>query len=507
MAAKIIDQPSRTFYEYLLEPNETTEHCTPDKISLRAPVVKHKLGEESAFYLNMPFTSAIMQSVSGPKIAIELALNGGLSFIFHSQLIEKQAEMIREVKLYKAGFVESDSNLPPTATLEDAISLTQKTGHSTIAITVNGEKNGRLLGIITDKDYWIEDRMNRPDETVKALMTTIDSLVLGKEGISPEEAAQLLWKHKKSCLPIVDNNGRLVSLVFRKDYETHKEHPLELIDDNRRLCVGAGLNTHDYLERIPELIKSGADIFCFDSSDGYSVYQKRAIQKLKEKNPGIIVGGGNVVNEEGFRYLVDGGADFIKVGIGGGSICITRDQKGIGKGQATAVMDIAAARDKYLEETGIYIPICADGGISSDYHITLALAFGADFVMMGRYFAAFEESPTPVTVINGKRFKPYWGEGTNRAQNWQRYYLGEAAAERLFEEGVDGFVPYAGRLRDTLPATIAKVKSTMSNCGCADIKELHEKAVIRRVSEATLKEGKAHDVILPSSGTYSAHNW
>lgn len=462
MVEKIIDDPSRTLYEYLLHPGETTESCSMDKISLKTPIARFGKNEKSRFFINIPLTSAIMQSVSDHNLAIHLALQGGISFIYQSQSIEQQVEMVRKVKSFKAGFVESDTNLGPNSTLGDAIALTKKTGHSTIAITDNGERTGKLLGILTDKDYWAG--IDNSHSTVSDSMTPAKDLVIGREGITLEDAAKIMQKSKKGCLPIIDQNGRLVYLVFRKDYEANKEFPLQLIDNKMRLCVGAGLNTRDYLSRGEALINAGADVLCFDSSDGHSTYQKNAIMEMKEKYPDSIIGAGNIVTAHAFEYLADAGADFIKVGIGGGSICITREQKGIGMGQATAIQNVVNARNKYYDTKGIYIPICADGGIVQDYHITNALALGADFVMMGRYFARFEESPAPMQVIEGQKLKAYWGEGTNRARNWQRYH--DSGSKMLFEEGVDGFVPYSGRLKDAVSDTINKIKSAMCSCGC-----------------------------------------
>ena len=237
---------------------------------------------------------------------------------------------------------------------------------------------------------------------------------------------------------------------------------------------------------------------CMDSSDGYSVWQKRTIEFVREKyGDKVKIGAGNVVDKEGFRYLAEAGADFIKIGVGGGSICITRETKGIGRGNASALIDVAAARDEYLKETGVYIPLCIDGGIVHDHHITIALALGADFVMMGRYFARFDESPTRVLKIGNNYVKEYWGEGSNRARNWQRYDMGGKAKDKLaFEEGVDSYISYAGPLKDTLDVTISKVKSTMCNCGAISIPELHEKARLTLVSEVSITEGGAHDVIL-----------
>ena len=492
--AKIFEQESRTFSEYLLVPNLTTEENTPDKVNLSAPVAKYKKGqEESRLKINIPMVSAVMQSVSDDGLAIALARCGGLSFIFQSQSIESQCDMIRKVKKYKAGIVESDSNLSPDDTLERVLELHQKSGHGTAAVTEDGTSKGKLLGLVTTRDYRVS-RMSL-DTKVKEFMTPIDKLVTAPEGTSLKEANDIIWDNKINQLPIVDNQGRLVGLVFRKDYDFHKANPNELLDSEKKLIVGAGINTRDYAERVPALIEAGADVLCLDSSDGFSVWQERALKWCKENYPNAIVGAGNVVDAEGFRFLADCGADFIKIGIGGGSICITREQKGIGCGQASAVLAVAEERDKYFKETGVYIPLCSDGGIVHDYHMALALAMGADFLMLGRYFARFDESPTRKLLVNGSYVKEYWGEGSNRARNWQRYDDGGKGGKMAFEEGVDSYVPYAGSLKDGVETSLAKVKATMCSCGSSSIEEFQNKARLVVVSSTSIVEGGAHDVI------------
>ena len=495
--ALIYDEPSRTFSECLLVPNLTRKDYTPANVSLKTPVVRYREGEKSPLEINIPVASAIMQSVSDSKMAIALARSGGISFIYVSQPIEQQAEMVIKVKKYKAGFVVSDANMKPDQTLKDVLDLKARTGHSTIAITEDGSSTGKLLGIVTSRDY----RMSRTplDRKIQEFMTPFSSLIYGKEGMTLSEANDMIWDHKLNCLPIINNNGNLVYLVFRKDYDGHKENPDELLDQNKRLRVGAGINTRDYKERVPVLVDAGADILCIDSSDGYSEWQRETVQWIKQEYNGTVkVGAGNVVDEEGFLYLAESGADFVKVGIGGGSICITREQKGIGRGQATSVIEVAKARDRYFKQTGIYVPICSDGGIVHDYHMTLALALGANFVMLGRYFARFDESPTRKLKVGNTFVKEYWGEGSNRARNWERYDSG--GEQRLeFEEGVDSYVPYAGKLKDNLDTTISKIKSTMCNCGAVTIDELQKVARITLVSSTSIIEGGAHDVILKES--------
>lgn len=497
--AIIMNEVSHTFGEYLFIPGLTTKTCVPSNVSLITPLAKFKSGKTSRINLNIPFVSAIMQSVSNDTLAIELARNGGLSFIYGSQPIINQVEMVRRVKKFKSGFVVSDSNLSPVNTIQDVLNLKKTTGHGTIAITEDGTPTGRLCGMLTSRDYRV-DRVDLSDNVSK-YMTPIENLVVANIGISLSEANDIIWDRKLNSLPIIDHEGYLVNIVFRKDYDAHKSNPMELSDPcSKALLVGAGINTRDYKERVPALIEAGVDAICIDSSDGFSEWQKDTLSWIR-KNYGdnVIVGAGNIVDEDGFHFLAEAGADFIKVGIGGGSICITREQKGIGRGQATALIDVAKARDKYYNKTGVYIPICSDGGIVHDYHMTLALAMGADFLMMGRYFARFDESPTRKLKIGNNIVKEYWGEGSNRAQNWQRYDDGMGHSLK-FEEGVDSYVPYAGKLKDNIEVTLGKIRATMCSCGVENLSELKLKSKITLVSSTSIVEGGAHDVILKDRG-------
>ena len=489
---------SHTFNEYLLVPGYTSLECRPENVSLRTPLVRYRKGvEEPAMHLNVPMVSAVMQAVSGDKLAIALAQEGGVSFIYGSQSIEDEAAMVARVKSYKAGFVRSDSNITPEATLADVLALREATGHSTVAVTEDGTADGKLLGIVTSRDYRV--RRMTGEEKVATFMTPLEKLVTAPEGTSLKEANDIIWDHKLNALPIVSEEGKLVAFVFRKDYDQHKAKPNELLDEHKRFVVGAGINTRDYAERVPALVEAGVDVLVIASSEGFNERQKITLSWIREHyGDAVKVGAGNVIDADGFRFLADCGADFVKVGIGGGSICITRETKGIGRGQATALIEVAQARDEYFKETGIYVPVCSDGGIVHDHHITLALAMGADFVMLGRYFARFDESPSQKVNVNGTLMKEYWGEGSNRARNWQRYDLGNS--KRLsFEEGVDSYVPYAGPLSDNVQLTLAKVRSTMSNCGALTIPELQEKARLTLVSSVSIVEGGAHDVVLKST--------
>ena len=502
--AYFFSEPSHTFSEYLLVPGYSSAECVPANVTLKTPVVKFKRGEECPLTMNVPMVSAVMQAVSGEQMGIGLAKEGGIAFIFVSQPVEQQAEMVRRVKNHKAGFVTSDSNLRIGDTLADVLALKERSGHSTMAVTDDGTGTGKLLGLVTSRDYRVS-RLD-PATPVTDFMTPFDKLIYAPEGTSLKEANDIIWDRKLNALPIVSPDGHLVSFVFRKDYDSHKGNPLELLDGQKRYVVGAGINTRDYAERVPALVDAGVDVLVIDSSEGYSEWQARTLKWIRDRYGDTVkVGAGNVVDGEGFRFLADAGADFVKIGIGGGSICITRETKGIGRGQATALIEVAAARDEYFRATGVYVPICSDGGIVHDYHMTLALAMGADFIMLGRYFARFDESPTNRVLVNGQYMKEYWGEGSARARNWQRYDLG-GAAKLSFEEGVDSYVPYAGALADGMATTLAKIRSTMCNCGALTIPELRDKAKLTLVSSVSIVEGGAHDVLLKDSAGAAGRN-
>jgi len=489
--AKIFHEPSRTFGEYLLLPRLTTEESIPSKIDLKTPLVRHRRGEKPDLQLNIPFVSAIMQAVSNDSMAISLAREGGLSFIYCSQPIDNEVEMVTRVKKHKEGFVVSDTNLSSSSLVEDVYRITTQTGHSTVAITEDGTLKSKFLGLVTTVDYY--NNQTSRETPVTEIMIPVEEMICGNEGITLKEANDLIRKHRLVVLPVLDNQ-LLTSMVFRKDLREHCENPYEITDHKKRLMVGAGVNTHDYEQRVPALVEAGADVLCLDSSDGFSIWQQRAIAFVKKEYGGRVkIGAGNVVARDGFDFLADAGADFIKVGIGGGAICITRDQKALGRGQASALLDVCAARDDYYERTGEYVPVCSDGGIVHDYHIIIALAMGADFLMLGRYFSRFDESPTDIVTIDSSSYKEYWGEGSNRARNWQRY--GGEHKEMVFEEGIDSYVPYAGRMKDTLNATIAKLKSTMCNCGSNTLCSFYQNSVLTVVSELSLREGSVHDVL------------
>ncbi|GAA0464119.1 inosine 5-monophosphate dehydrogenase [Actinoplanes capillaceus] len=479
--ARILAEISRTFGEYLLLPNLTDERCTPGNVDLSAPLVRHRVGELAPIRVATPLVSAIMGAVSSVELAIALAQAGGISFIHQNQPISEQAGMVAAVKRHKAGFRHNDVNIKPSATLDEADTLFKRTGSDVIVVTDDGNPSGTFLGLITTQDF--NFIRHRRDEVVDSRMRTARELVTGAEGMSLAEANSLLWDSRQDVLPVVSADGRVTALVHRRDEALHHKFSNETVDAAKRFRVGAGVNTHDYLERIPALVEAGADVLCLDSSDGYSVWQQNVLAFVrKEYGDAVRIGAGNVVDGRGFRFLADAGADFVKVGIGGGSICITRDQKGIGRGQASALAEVVAERDAYAEETGVYVPLCSDGGIIHDSHMAIALAFGADFLMLGRYFARFDESPTNKVKLAGQVVKEYWGEGSSRARNVARYGQGKDLA---FEEGVDGYVPYAGSLYDNVTVTLAKLRSTMISCGAISLRQFHDTARLVQVSQQT----------------------
>lgn len=297
--AYYFNEVSHTFNEYLLVPGYSSAECIPANVSLKTPLVKFKKGEEPAISMNIPLTSAIMQSVSGDRLAVALAREGGVSFIYGSQSIEDEAAMVERAKSYKAGFVVSESNVTPDSTLKDILELKAKNGHSTVAVTSDGLPNGKLLGIVTSRDYRVS-RMAE-DTFVKDFMTPLSSLIVGAEDTTLKKANDIIWDHKLNSLPIVDKNGNLKYFVFRKDYDAHKENPNELLDSHKRYVVGAGINTRDYEERVPALINAGADVLCIDSSEGFSEWQARTLKFIREKYGDTVkVGAGNVVDREGF---------------------------------------------------------------------------------------------------------------------------------------------------------------------------------------------------------------
>ncbi|MBF0298688.1 MAG: IMP dehydrogenase [Oligoflexia bacterium] len=479
MINRICFEPSRTLMEFRLLPGLTNENASIDKISLKTKLV-HSID------LNIPIVSAAMQAVSGVDLSLSLAKEGGASFIYCSQPIDKQKEMIQKIKANKAGFV-TPKTLAAEMLISDLFKLTNDLGFSTFPVI---DKENTFLGLIGKNDF---DISIHAKHRVCERMIGREKLKIGMNITSLHEAKNIILECHQNVLPIVDREFKLKFLVFRKDINNHLNYPLEVTDSFSRPLVGAAINTHDYSERAKELISAGVDVLTIDSSDGHSFYQKDTLEWLTKNFPHIPVIAGNVVTYEGFNYLVNAGAKAIKVGMGSGSICITQEQKGTGRGLATAIMEVVRARDDYFKINGEYIPVIADGGITTDRDIIIALALGADVVMMGRYFARAAESPTEKVVINNRVMKPYWGEGSFKARNWR-----EARYQQTnFAEGVEGFVEYAGKLKDTLRETLSKIKSAMSSAGVVNICDLHNNACLEVMSALSIREGQVHDIFMP----------
>jgi len=484
---RIVDGVSRSLNEFLLHPNLTGENCTPENIDLSAPLVRHRADGQSPVRVALPLVSAIMEAVSSPEMAIALAQAGGLSFIHQNQPVAREADDVRTVKQHKAGFRHSDLNVKPSATLGEVSELLRGAGQDVAVVTSDGTGDGVFLGLIRKDDFFLG--RHPADLPVSERMRPAADLVTAGPSISLQDANTLLWDQRLDVLPVVREDGRLAALVLRRDYLLHKRFASESVDGEKRFLVGAGINTRDYEDRVPALVAAGADLLCTDSSDGYSVWQERTLKFIAARYPEVHCGAGNVIDGRGFRFLAAAGAAFVKVGIGGGSICTTRAQKGIGRGQATALIDVIRERDAYARETGWYVPVCCDGGVATEKEMSVALALGADFIMLGRVFAGTRESPSRKVTIDGKVFKEYWGEGSRRAQNAARYGQGEE--DLAFPEGVDGLVPYTGSLHDNLPVTIAKIKATMVSCGATTLRAFHETAVLEPVSDATASQNGA----------------
>ncbi len=496
MAKNIYTEPSRTLMEYRLLPGLTTEKSTLFKVSLKTPLV-YSENNPDKYHLNMPIVSAAMQSVSGVSMGIELAELGGVAFIFSSQTASQQAGMVRKIKKHKAGFVEPET-VHSNMKIRELVQLAREKGFKTFPVVNN---NNVLLGIITKNDY---DHTVHGDLKVSERMIKKRNMTVGVDIDNIKEANAILKESHHSVLPIVDENGCLKYLVFRKDIRNHLNNPMEVVDEKKRLLTTAAINTHDYETRVPALVEASVDILAIDSSDGHTVFQGNTLKWLKKNYPQLPVIGGNVITGEGFDYLVESGASAVKIGMGGGSICITQEQKGTGRGLATTIIKVTEARNQYFKKTGKYIPLIADGGIVNAKDIVIALALGADYVMMGRYFSRMDESPTEKVTINNQVMKPYWGEGSARAREWKELRYNHLK----FVEGVEGFVQYAGKLRDNLPETLSKIMASMSSVGVSTIEELHEKAELEVVSALSIREGNVHDIYMPQNDSkYNTIDW
>lgn len=484
MARKIIDVPARSLSEYRLLTGLTDLDRTMSNVDLTARLCRRS---NEHLMLKIPILSAAMQAVTGSRLAIALAQYGGLGVFPCSIPIDEEVRQIQEVKRFKGGFQTEVIALGPTDRLERAVALERERGFSTFPVTEDGSPHGRMIGLLTDKNF--DPRKDR-DLPVSARM--ISDPDVGVEITDLKEANRLLVQYGHGVLPIVDREGRLSAVVFKKDLEKHLDFPDERVDERKRLMVAAAASTQPRdRERIAAVAEAGADVIVVDSSDGYSTFQGETIEHIKgEHNLPVI--SGNIITEEGFLHLAESGADAIKIGMGIGAGCITQEVKGTGRGQATAMIEVARARDAYAERTGTYLPLIADGGIENSGGMVVALALGADSLMMGRFFAGFTESAGPARrhPVHGS-VKEYWMEASDKARNYGRY---ETTRDFFFEEGVEGFVEHIGSLYDHFSKTIHQIKAGLSSAGCCTIEELHRNAVVELQSVVALRDSGIHGI-------------
>ena len=443
--------------------------------------------------LNVPFVSSPMDTVTEHQMAITMALQGGIGIIHSNLTIEEQAAEVRKVKKYKNGFILDPVCLSPDSTAEDAMKMKSQKGFSSFPITDNGRIGGKLMGIISNRDTgFIEDRNIK----VKEFMTPRDKLVVAQDGVSLQEANEILKTSKKGKLPVVNENDEIVALIARTDLQKHKDNPLASKDKvNKQLLVGASIGTRPQdKERAAALVEAGVNVIIIDSSQGDSIYQIEMIEHLKSKYPDVDVIAGNVVTPSQANHLIQAGADGLRVGMGIGSICTTQEVCAVGRAQASAVYHVS----KFAKKFGV--PVIADGGVKSTGHITKALCLGAGCVMMGSMLAGTDESPGEYFYQDGVRLKRYRGMGSLEAMNAggdKRYVWDEGATVVKVAQGVSGAVQDKGTLRRYIPYLMQGVGHGLQDAGIASVKEAHEKLYAGKLrfeirSPSAQKEGGVH---------------
>ncbi|MBI2173053.1 MAG: IMP dehydrogenase [Candidatus Aenigmarchaeota archaeon] len=494
MARNVIESPSRALSEYVILPGYTGKGTGPETVSMSAPLVAYREGEEPRIRLKRSLMSAAMQAVTGPALAIALAQQGGLGVIYCSQPIDAQAGMVRDVKRFKGGFVVPEV-FSPESRIYEVIERRNRRGYSTFPVTEDGTPGGRLLGLVTKNDF--DDEYHR-EKTVRERMIPAEGLYTVRElevGGDLRAADRMLRESHHGSLIVVDDEGRLRYMVFKKDIRQHMDNPHEMVDGKKRYMVGAAFNTRDFTERVPEVMREEPDVLFTDTSQGFTKYVAEAVRYVKDHYDVPVIGG-NVVTKEGFEFLAGLGVDGVKVGMGPGSICITIEQTGVGRGQGTAIGEVCRARDDFRSKNSRYVPVIADGGVVVAKDITVAYALGADAVMMGRYFVGCDESNSPIVSSRRQRrsVKLYWGEGSEKARAWREGRYNQSD----FPEGVVSEVDLAGPLKEHMMETLYKVEGGMRKAGCMSIGELHEKAVLQVHSMLSVREAGAHDVAVVS---------
>ena len=432
--------------------------------------------------LNIPLMSASMDTVTEHRMAIAMARQGGIGIIHKNMSIEEQAEEVDKVKRSENGVITDPFSLSPEHTIQDADDLMAKYRISGVPIT----EGTKLVGIITNRDLKFETDFSKK---IKESMTS-EGLVTAKEGITLEEAKQILGKARKEKLPIVDDDFNLKGLITIKDIEKQIKYPNAAKDDQGRLLCGAGVGiTADVLDRVQALVNAHVDVIVVDSAHGHSANVLRVVRMVKDKFPDLQVIAGNVATGAGAKALIEAGADCVKIGIGPGSICTTRVVAGIGVPQITAVMDCYEVANRYG------IPIIADGGIKYSGDITKAIAAGANVCMMGSIFAGCDESPGTFELYQGRKYKVYRGMGSIAAmENGSKDRYFQENAKKLVPEGVEGRVAYKGHVEDTVFQLMGGLRSGMGYCGAKDIETLKETGKFVKISAASLKESHPHDI-------------
>mgnify|MGYP001202347109 FL=1 len=462
-----------TFDDVLLVP--AYSQVIPNQVDLSTYLTK-------TIKLNIPMMSAGMDTVTEHRMAIAMARQGGIGIIHKNMSIEEQAEEVDKVKRSENGVITDPFSLSPEHTIQDADDLMAKYRISGVPIT----EGTKLVGIITNRDLKFETDFSKK---IKESMTS-EGLVTAKEGITLEEAKQILGKARKEKLPIVDDDFNLKGLITIKDIEKQIKYPNAAKDDQGRLLCGAGVGiTADVLDRVQALVNAHVDVIVVDSAHGHSANVLRVVRMVKDKFPDLQVIAGNVATGAGAKALIEAGADCVKIGIGPGSICTTRVVAGIGVPQITAIMSA------YEEAKKAGIPIIADGGIKYSGELTKAIAAGADVCMLGSMLAGCDESPGDFELYQGRKYKVYRGMGSLAAmENGSKDRYFQTNAKKLVPEGVEGRVAYKGTVEDTIFQMMGGLRSGMGYCGAKDIKTLQETGEFVKISAASLKESHPHDI-------------
>ncbi len=436
--------------------------------------------------LNIPIISAAMDTVTESLMAIAVAREGGIGIIHRNMSIERQAKEVRRVKLSENGVIINPITITPEQTIEDAENLMHYYKISGLPVV----ENSKLVGLLTNRDIRFEERKNTK---VKELMTSFEKLITSYAPVTLEGAKAILQKHKVEKLPIIGKDGNLVGLITIKDISSFFDHPNAARDNRGRLMAGAAVGIKDALERVKALVSEDVDVVIVDTSHGHTRNVIEVVRKIKEQFFELQLVAGNVVTKEGTRALIEAGVDAVKVGVGPGSICTTRIISGVGVPQLTAIMDCASEAFKYG------IPVIADGGIRYSGDVVKAIAAGASTVMLGSLLAGTEEAPGEIILYEGRKFKSYRGMGSLSAMkegSGDRYYQENLPLDKMVPEGIEGMVPYRGKVEEMLYQLIGGLRSGMAYCGATTIEDFHKVSEFVEITAASMKESHPHDVFI-----------